>query len=207
MRERCLHPQARAGAFPSRSAEFPSSHPELSQPIGRPSQARPLILFGLALIRISLPLLTIIKRSCLRLTSRSWSNPDCPKSLPGRQSHLAVAEGQQPVLQVLVLHRHLTTTAPPAATLLREPGHGSLGLRHSPPRAAHSQLKAPQKAQDPPSVGTRLQKGSQPDLKTSRPSPRGSPSPGPTRSSRLTCRPSTTASAATPRCRNLQCQH
>lgn len=108
-----LHPQARAGAFPSRSAEFPSSHPELSQPIRRPSKARHLFLFGLehALIMSSLPLVTIIKRSCLRLTSWSWSSPNNrPKSLPGQRPHLGMVEGLRSVLQVLILHRHLTTT-------------------------------------------------------------------------------------------------
>lgn len=59
------HLRARAGAFPSRSDEFPSSHPELSQLIKRPSKARHLFLFGLehALIMSCLPLLTVIKRS------------------------------------------------------------------------------------------------------------------------------------------------
>lgn len=102
-----LHPGARAGAFPSRSAEFPSSHPELSQPIRRPSKARHLFLFGLehTLITSSLPLLTTIKSSCLRLTSWSWSSPNNhPKSLPGQQPHLGMAEGLQSVLQVLILH-------------------------------------------------------------------------------------------------------
>lgn len=51
------------------------------------------------------------------------------------------------MLQVLIPHLHLTTmvkvVAPPAATLIQEPGHRSLLLLHPQPRAAHSQVKAP----------------------------------------------------------------